>query len=506
MSCENLQSPQPPTLEQMPKGVNAPKGSTLDTIKNLASGKGLSDAMNNAGDLVGNNLKNIGQSLSPSALIGKIGQAIEGVVDTIGSRVTAAIDGVGSLKDRLKSFDPNATLEGGAGNPDSIRMSLKARLTGAGEFAGLQATISSDKCGQNYVKQAGQVNKGINNDTASAVKQLSNKDKRRMVSDPEFRAKKRQEIEQQVKQSATDRATAAASIEDKDAKTTQETLQSPITETVITSPGTCYNFIVNRWLESAVIHTYDTYYYKHQSTGRSSDFAELHWLGINSNNITNAYETIKSVGHEYIDTLKTKYWFQTVWDDSPCGAHTSSADVTAETDIEGSTSQALSEIINERYLWGDASNTKTVSLVSYKGTYPFTHGSVYDTFFKRFTMSKPIIRDLSSVGVLDTMWVNQYPDALNNFKRVIEHAKDEIVSNNYNWKLDAIANAIVLGNEQLVASLETVLDDENAFVIYWGSNAAPTDTVGAIIRFDWSAPKVTSVEHLSGTLGDYLDW
>ena len=508
MSCKNLQSPQPPTLEQMPPGIKPPKGSTLDTLKNLASGNGLSNAMSNAGDLVGNNLKNLGSSLSPSALAGKIGQAVEGVVDTIASRVTAAIDGVSNLKDRLKSFDPNATLEKTPGSPDSIKSNLKAKLTGFGEFSNLQSTISNNKCDEQYIKQAGQMNKNITNDAASAVKNISNKDRRKMASDPEFKKIKQQQIQEQVKNDTAKKATQTASTEDVNIKTTQETLQSNIIETVKSNTDDCYKFI-NKWLPSAVQHTYNVYYYKHQSIGRSSDFAKFHFQGINSNNITNAYETIKSVGHEYVDLLKCKYWFQTVWNDSICGKTIKNDQVSAETDIEGSTSQTLDDILSERYIWGDKSNHETVSMPTYKNNIPITHASIHTTFFKQFTSTKPAIRDLTTSGVIDTMWYSQisdYKDAVNNFKEVISTSKDEIVKNNHDWKQDALANAITLGNEQLIDSLELLIDDESNFVTYWGSAASPTDTVGLVIYFDWSTASVMTVKHLPGTLGDYLDW
>ena len=164
MGCNDLKPPSPPTLESLPKNVNLPAGVSLDKVKSMASGKGLSDAMNNVGGLIGDNLKKLGNALNPASIADRIGSAVESIAGGIADRVNAAVDGLSNLKDQLKAVDPSATLEGLPGSPDDIKSSIKGKIKGALDFGNIQGSLSLGKCEEQFTKQAGEVNKQLKND------------------------------------------------------------------------------------------------------------------------------------------------------------------------------------------------------------------------------------------------------------------------------------------------------------------------------------------------------
>ena len=227
MGCNDLKPPSPPTLESLPKNVNLPDGVSLDKLKSMASGKGLSDSMNNVGGLIGDNLKKLGNALNPASIAERVGSAVESIANGIADRVNAAVDGLSNLKDQLKAADPSATLEGLPGSPDQVRSSIKSKIKGTLDFGNIQGSLSLSKCGEQFTKQAGEVNKQLKNDVNEATKKIPGKDKIKMAKDDNFKQQKEQEIVNEVKQKTAENAQQQASKPDKESRTAQNKIQSP---------------------------------------------------------------------------------------------------------------------------------------------------------------------------------------------------------------------------------------------------------------------------------------
>lgn len=231
MGCNDLKPPSPPTLESLPKNVNLPAGVSLDKVKSMASGKGLSDAMNNVGGLIGDNLKKLGNALNPASIADRIGSAVESIAGGIADRVNAAVDGLSNLKDQLKAVDPSATLEGLPGSPDDIKSSIKGKIKGALDFGNIQGSLSLGKCEEQFTKQAGEVNKQLKNDVKDAAKKIPGKDKIKMAKDAKFKQEKEKEIVDQVKQKTANDAQQQAAKPDKESRTAQDKIQSETLKT-----------------------------------------------------------------------------------------------------------------------------------------------------------------------------------------------------------------------------------------------------------------------------------
>lgn len=239
MGCNDLKPPSPPTLESLPSNVNLPSGMSADSLKNMASGKGLSDAMNNVGGLIGGNLKKLGSALSPAAIGDRIGAAVDSIAGGIADRVNSAVDGLSNLKNQLKSADPSAILEKLPGSPDSVRANIQSRITGSLDFGNIQGTININKCAETFTKQAGEVNKQLSDSVAAAAGNIPGKDKIKMSQDAEFKQAKEQEIVDTVKQQTASSAQQTTQSPDKDNKTAQDKIQSEVLKTeTISKPRT----------------------------------------------------------------------------------------------------------------------------------------------------------------------------------------------------------------------------------------------------------------------------
>lgn len=239
MGCDDLKPPSPPTLESLPSNVNLPSGMSVDSLKNIASGKGLSDAMNNVGGLIGGNLKKLGSALSPAAIGDRIGAAVDSIAGGIADRVNSAVDGLSNLKNQLKSADPSAILEKLPGSPDSVRANIQSKITGSLDFGNIQGTININKCAETFTKQAGEVNKQLSDSVAAATSKIPGKEKIKMSQDAEFKQAKEQEIVDTVKQQTASSAQQTTQSPDKDNKTAQDKIQSEVLKTeTISKPRT----------------------------------------------------------------------------------------------------------------------------------------------------------------------------------------------------------------------------------------------------------------------------
>lgn len=302
MACKNLKAPTPPTMENLPDGINLPKGMSIDSLKQKASGTGLSDAMNNAGDMIGSGLKNLGAQLSPTALAAKVGEAINGAASTITGMVKGAIDGVTNLKDRITSFDPSM---------DKLKSGVKGKITGKiggiGEFAGIQASISLDKCNNKYIKEAGQANKGLKDTAAAAVAGMSNKERAEALKDPTKMAALQSQTEKQVTDQAKNNAMATATTADKSERTAQDKLQS---ETLQTQDKVSKNaeYYIGLWCQGPGFFDYfdSMLYYAAAISGRRKDFDKFGFFGINRDDANNALLVPQHIAEETVARVYSK--------------------------------------------------------------------------------------------------------------------------------------------------------------------------------------------------------
>ena len=213
MSCKKLKAPQPPTLESLPKNVKMPEGLSVDSIKSMASGKGLSDMMSNVGGMISSNLNSLSDHLSPTALAGKVSSVVDSIAGGIESRVNMAINSVTSIKGMI----------GGAfSQADKIKDRLTGKVPGRSEFAELQSSISNTKCDGKYTSQAGAVVSDINSNINSQSSRISKKDKRNINKNQSAKDAKAAEIQENVSVKTADKA--ATQNKSKEDRSEQETL------------------------------------------------------------------------------------------------------------------------------------------------------------------------------------------------------------------------------------------------------------------------------------------
>jgi len=228
MSCNKLKPPSPPSLETLPDNIKAPQGGSLDGIKSQASGKGLSDAMSNVGELVGDNIKSMAESMGPGAIVDKVGEFVSGIVDTVGDTINSVVDGVAGLKGQLKSLNPKAKLS----PADKLKDTVTGKSGGADEMKQLASKVSKDGCDKKYISQAGEVNKNMTGAAGTAAASISKKDRAKMAKDPEFNKQIKEKVTEDVKAKTTEDIKSKATAPDKESIDLQQKTQSVEIETV----------------------------------------------------------------------------------------------------------------------------------------------------------------------------------------------------------------------------------------------------------------------------------
>lgn len=226
MSCNDLKPPTPPTLQNIPGNVNLPQGMNPDSVKNMASGGGLSGAMKNVSGMVSDGLKKLGAGFSPAAIGAKVDSLVGGISNTITSTVQGAVGGISNLKNRISSFSPSDQLSNLSGAPGAAMTQVRGKLDGVSEFSDLESKVAGGKCAKNYINQAGKVNSNMRKDAASAAAKISKKDRLRMARDPAVKAQKEKEVTDHVTEQTKKRALVEANTPEKETKTVQTSLQS----------------------------------------------------------------------------------------------------------------------------------------------------------------------------------------------------------------------------------------------------------------------------------------
>lgn len=296
MSCKDLKAPEPPTLENLPPGIKLPPGQSVDSLKNQASGGGLSSSMNGAQDMIGSGLKKLGASLSPTALASKVGEAIDGVANTITDTVKGAIDGVTSLKNKISSFDPSGFKVPGVGD---VKGQVTSKIGGVGEFNNIQSSISSDKCGQKYAGEAAAANKGLKDSANNYMSKLSPKERAEAMKDPAKMAEIQAGAENQVKEDAKASAMNTATSLDKSERSAQDNLQSNKLDTVDNTTETIHKELLLILKDAKLNDIYKSFWwYMLQVYARNDQFEKFGIFGIKNSDASNALDAVRAVGEE----------------------------------------------------------------------------------------------------------------------------------------------------------------------------------------------------------------
>lgn len=528
MSCNNLKAPQPPTLESLPSNVKMPQGLSLDSVKGMASGKGLSDAMNNAQGMISSNLNGLKDKFSPDAIASKIGDTITGIADGIASQVSGAINSITSIGARIKSFDPSSAAGG-------IKDKLQGQLSGAADFSGLATSLQSGKCAGSYVKQAGEFNKAVSDNAKNKVAGLPKKTQRRMVSDSQFRQSKTDEITEEVK---TD--TYNSAVDQANAKAQNQSAQDELTSYKVDSKSRtnskgCGDWMIE-WANGSFIHANNVMAGSVAGYLYIDNFQRIGSLfGGYTDDVFTVLSLIDDARKDYAYGLGARHYFRTLFNGNPCGTRW---DTVGEIDGEliPGTGQVFKDekdrnilgllMVMNPNLWVDQQPVRT------KGTYEGpnvmwrTWTDVYNTFFNKSEWSEVYIRNIRDITSSKSnhnishrpgnhMWVDDYPSvfgdatkARDNFLKVIEKAEDKLYSAIYSQKKVLKANAESSGNDLVASKINEILDDNTKVV---GQDLIMTKVVGNKLEFvwsvatvDWKSPEITRVDHLEGTPGKEL--
>lgn len=531
MSCKNLKAPQPPTLESLPSNINMPDGLSVDSVKNMASGKGLSDAMNNAQGMISSNLNGLKDKFSPDAIANKIGSTINSIADGITSRVTGAINGITSIGAKIKSFDPSSA----AG---SIKGKLQGQLKGASEFTNMASSFQSGKCAGSYVKQAGEFNKGISDSARSKVSGLSAGDKRKMVSDSNFRQAKTNEISEQVKSDTYNNAVSEANKEDTSSTSAQDSIASNTVDAVTKGTHKCGDWVnhfaygsmipINGLLAGSVVGYLQTQ--KFQKVGS--------FFGGYKDDVEDVLDVMDSVIEDYVNGLAAKYYFRDNFDMNPCGIKWQDVKEidgppipgTGDKFKDGKDRNLLGFMMaHHPALWIDqrGRNAKTTRWNGPKFGWERWRDA-FNLMFKESEWDQVYIRKINGVTTSFSnynmihkptayLFTNNRPELFDaqkgydNFMKVIDKAKDHLYDQIRFNKEIIVRQLERAGRTNALNYINNYIDDPTKIVSRSFVNMVSTDEslvreVWSIATIDWMNPTVSKVEHLEGTAGKELSW
>lgn len=233
MGCDNIEAPEVPELDTSKLSGNLPKGKSLSDLKSPVSKSTLSDSLKGAGDLIGSNVKKIGAGFSPSAIAGKVGEAIDGIAGSITDRVDSAVSGLSNLKDRITSFDPLAKAKSFVPNsPEDTLNNVKSKYSGP--FAAEAARFEAMKkdCGKQFPGKASAVGVDMNDKIKEKTQALTPKERVAALKDPQVAAAQKEKIAAEVKEEVKQEKVKEAVKEDKEVRTVQEVNQSESVTTI----------------------------------------------------------------------------------------------------------------------------------------------------------------------------------------------------------------------------------------------------------------------------------
>lgn len=531
MSCKDLKTPTPPSIENLPPGIKAPSGMSLDSIKGQAAG-GLSGSLNGAQDMISGGLKKLGSSLSPSALAGKIGEAIDGVAGQISSTVKGALDGVTSLKNKISSLSAGGFKVPGVGD---VKGQVAAKLGGAAEFSSIRGGVDASKCTQKFAGQAAAANKGMKDKANNFMANLSPKERAEAMRDPAKRAELQAAAEKQVSEETKADAMKTATTADKSTKSSQDNLQSYSLNTVDANAWSPHKSIFS-WLNTMglnqMYHSY--YWYQLQVYYRFEQFKDFGFWGINNGDADNALDTIRTVAEEVLTKqmiIAFNEWFQHQFDAYfeagildekiyPDFKNITELNFKTITDVQtGKTFRETLADVSDMYYITDRRIFDFFDMNTLDATVPMVCSSMAEAFNNIFWTKDFSFNNLADpyryrsmtdfdlrpagpsprlISNLYSMWVVEYddykarnaPPEIANFQQVLDKKKDRIAKTIQDEKEDAYnmvydqRSALPLTMQSLPNSIKKTYDDPTRYIFY----ARPkfiSDWAGQLVQVRW---------------------
>lgn len=531
MSCKDLKVPTPPSIENLPPGIKAPSGMSLDSIKGQAAG-GLSGSLNGAQDMISGGLKKLGSSLSPTALAGKVGEAIDGVAGQISSTVKGALDGVTSLKNKISSLGSGGFKVPGVGD---VKGQVTAKLGGAAEFSSIRGGVDASKCTQKFAGQAAAANKGVKDKANNFMANLSPKERAEAMRDPAKRAELQAAAEKQVSEETKADAIKTATTADKSTKTSQDDLQAYSLNTVDANAWSPHKSIFN-WLRTMglnqMYHSY--YWYQLQVYYRSEQFKDFGFWGIKNSDADNALDTIRTIAEEVLTKqmiIALLEWFQQEFDRYfetgildekiyPDFKNITELSFKTITDVQtGKTFRETLADVSGMYFDSDNRSFDFFDMNTLDATVPMVCSSmaaafneIFWTEDRTFTNLKDPHNYRSTTGFdirpaepapglisdLNNMWIARYddykannaPPEIANFQQVLDKKKDRIAKTIQDEKEDAYnmvydqRSSLSLTMQSLPNSIKKTYDDPTRYIFY----ARPkfiTDWASQLVQVRW---------------------
>lgn len=245
MGCGQLKPPEIPELDtsKIPQGLNLPKGMSVNDLKSKVENPGIGDALNNAGDMIKKNIQGTLDDLNPVNIVSKVGDAIGDVVGGIVDTVGDVVNGVTSLLDRLPNKDDIAKKI--PDSPESVFDKVQSEAGKALDTLTLGAFTKRKKCDEEYIKEAGQVNTDIKQRAEAAAGDITNKERLELKKDPAKMEQKKQQIQTQVTEQTKSQTAAAATKQNKEAKTVQQEVQKETLDVVVKNKtGNCDDLVM----------------------------------------------------------------------------------------------------------------------------------------------------------------------------------------------------------------------------------------------------------------------
>ena len=233
MGCDEIKPPEVPELDTSKLKGKLPFGKSLSDLKAPVSKSTLSDSLKGAGGLITSNAKKLGDSFSPDAIAGKIGDAIEGIAGSITSRVDSAVSGLSNLKDRITGFDPAAKAKSFVPNsPEDTLNNVKGKYNGPFAAEAARAAALEKDCGKQFAGKASAVGVKMDDKIKSKTEALTPKERAPPPKDPEVAKVQKEKIIAEVKEETKQETVKTSVTINKEVRTVQTVTQADSVTTV----------------------------------------------------------------------------------------------------------------------------------------------------------------------------------------------------------------------------------------------------------------------------------
>ena len=233
MGCDEIKPPEVPELDTSKLKGKLPFGKSLSDLKAPVSKSTLSDSLKGAGGLITSNAKKLGDSFSPDAIAGKIGDAIEGIAGSITSRVDSAVSGLSNLKDKITGFDPLAKAKSFIPNsPEETLNDVKGKYNGPFAAEAARAAALEKDCGKQFAGKASAVGVKMDDKIKSKTEALTPKERVAALKDPEVAKVQKEKIIAEVKEETKQETVKTSVTINKEVRTVQTVTQADSVTTV----------------------------------------------------------------------------------------------------------------------------------------------------------------------------------------------------------------------------------------------------------------------------------